>query len=60
MRFLAEFIRLGPAMFIFMEVLELLLAKFVFMDLNNDEMDMAYEFNIDSFDYIIGRLFIIL
>ncbi len=54
MQFIPQFILVIKAL-LFMEVLELLLAKFVFIDNKNDEAEMKYEAKIDSFDFIIGK-----
>lgn len=55
MQFISQFLVLGPALFIFMELLEILLAKYVILDLTKDAKEMQFEPNIDNFDFIIGE-----
>lgn len=52
-----ELIKLGPALFIFMELLEPLLWNYVVIDRASDRQAMRYENGrkIDEFDFIIGE-----
>jgi hypothetical protein len=59
MQIYSQFLKLGPAMFFFMELLELMLGKFVHLDFKNDARKMRTESKIDQFDFIIGKFCIV-
>jgi len=48
--------QLGPILFVFMEILEPLLLKFVKWDKYWDKIDMPQEPIRDVFDFIIGKI----